>query len=323
MASWGGHTLPGTFFIIFGIFYAFKFTRSYLKRPRTGQRNNGLFYCCKGKIPCSGMVIEGVVKVVFVSIGILVELFYPGAPMGRLHDSASGNFTHPMNWQHATMYFFFGLSGITDIIAFEAKHVVPPGLDRIGGALALFIEGYLFFFHLHGRSHIDTRVHILLVLTVWPSALIAFAECLVMNRRNILHILEMMHTTLLIAQGTWFWQAAYILYPPGAQPWDPCMMHENDTGHVDGHSDSIPEGDCNEAGEMNLMFITLFWSWHIAACFTFVGLIYFLMYKFLKIRGQLDPRFSSGYEHMNGGKITSSTPLNTGLLSNGEEDDEL
>ena len=32
MASWGGHTLPGTFFILFGIFYAFKFIQSYLKR---------------------------------------------------------------------------------------------------------------------------------------------------------------------------------------------------------------------------------------------------------------------------------------------------
>ena len=40
---------------------------------------------------------------------------------------------------------------------------VFSGFDRIGSGLALFVEGYLFYFHLHGRSHINTRVHILLV----------------------------------------------------------------------------------------------------------------------------------------------------------------
>ena len=58
--------------------------------------------------------------------GILVELYYPGAPMGQIHNS-EGKFTGPMNWQHATMYFFFGISGLADVISYSARHVVPPG----------------------------------------------------------------------------------------------------------------------------------------------------------------------------------------------------
>jgi len=58
---------------------------------------------------------------------MLVELFYPGAPMGHLYSADGKSYTHPMNWQHATMYFFFGLSGVTDILAFTAKHVLPAG----------------------------------------------------------------------------------------------------------------------------------------------------------------------------------------------------
>jgi len=47
--------------------------------------------------------------------------------MGHLHDSTTGALTHPMNWQHATMYFFFGLSGIADILSFTARNILPLG----------------------------------------------------------------------------------------------------------------------------------------------------------------------------------------------------
>nr|XP_002124337.1 transmembrane protein 45B isoform X1 [Ciona intestinalis] len=321
MGSYGGHVLPGSFFLCFGFWYMLKYSWNFL-RGKGGNRN-GPSYCC-GKIPCYGIVVEGIVKVVFISIGILVELFYPGSPGGHLHNS-TGGYTHPMNWQHATMYFFFGISGVADIVSHTARHVVPAGMDRLFGGLALFIEGYLFFFHLHGRSHIDTRVHILLVLTVWPSALFAFIECLVMNKRKLLHIFEMLHTVLLIAQGTWFWQAAYILYPPDGNYWDPCSRIESEhNGTHMQHHGAAEMNDCNSVGEaeVNLMFITLFWSWHIAAVFGFVSFAYFLIYKLLKSRGLLDPQFMQSYKNMNGGtSLGSSTPLNGALLSECSEDE--
>jgi len=39
-------------------------------RSKGGNKTGGVFYCCKGKIPCNGLVIEGIVKIVFVSIGM-------------------------------------------------------------------------------------------------------------------------------------------------------------------------------------------------------------------------------------------------------------
>ena len=53
-------------------------------------------------------------------------MFYPGAPMLHLHDE-NGNFFDPTNWQHATMYFWFGVSGLADIMTFAARHVIPAG----------------------------------------------------------------------------------------------------------------------------------------------------------------------------------------------------
>lgn len=328
MGSYGGHVLPGTFFLLFGFWYAIRYTITYL-RPKN---KNSVFYCCSGRVPFSVIVIEGVVKVVMVSIGILVELYYPGAPMGKLHDD-HGNFTGPMNWQHATMYFFFGLSGAADIISYTARHVVPPGLDRLFGGLALFIEGYLFFFHLHGRSMIDIRVHILLVLMVWPSSAIAVMETFFINKRATLHILEMLRSVTIIAQGLWFWQAAYILYPPHGKSWDPCSTHHvtmshdmhkrhGDEAHEDAMSAAPATDDCNSQAHTTINFITLFWSWHFALSLSAVGLIYFVVYKMLKRSGGLDSRFSRGYQTLENHKSShrAKTPSSSLLDEIDEED---
>ena len=72
------------------------------------------------------MVLKDLPNHIIIILGILVELFYPGAPMGKLH-GPDGQFTGPMNWQHATMYFFFGLSGAADILSHTAKHILPGG----------------------------------------------------------------------------------------------------------------------------------------------------------------------------------------------------
>lgn len=47
-----------------------------------------------------------------------------------------------MNWQHSTMYLFFAVSGIMDMLTYLITHV-PLGLDRLVMAVATFTEGNL------------------------------------------------------------------------------------------------------------------------------------------------------------------------------------
>ena len=42
----------------------------------------------------------------------MVELFWPGNPMGHLTDPVTGKFWMGNNWQHFIMYSFYGLFGI-------------------------------------------------------------------------------------------------------------------------------------------------------------------------------------------------------------------
>jgi len=45
-----------------------------------------------------------------------------------------------MNWQHTTMYLFYGLSGVVDIFTYVCP-MVPRGLDRLMLSVAVFVEG--------------------------------------------------------------------------------------------------------------------------------------------------------------------------------------
>lgn len=47
-----------------------------------------------------------------------------------------------MNWQHSTMYLFFAVSGIMDMLTCLLTHI-PLGLDRLVMAVAAFNEGNL------------------------------------------------------------------------------------------------------------------------------------------------------------------------------------
>lgn len=69
-------------------------------------------------------------------------------------------------------------------------------------SFAFVFLGFLFLYHLHGRSMLDVHVHQLLLYAVFGEALVAFLE--VFHRGNIL--LELLRCTLTVLQGSWFWE---------------------------------------------------------------------------------------------------------------------
>lgn len=71
--------------------------------------------------------------------GILAEQFADG-PRFQLYNSAEKQWEDLMNWQHSTMYLFFGLAGIVSLIV-HTTDVAPLALDRLMLAIAFFNEG--------------------------------------------------------------------------------------------------------------------------------------------------------------------------------------
>ena len=73
--------------------------------------------------------------------------------------------------------------------------------------MAFVIEGLLFAFHLRG-DWLDVEIHTLLVITIFLTAVVMLAE--IQYKSNVL--LSALRANLVLMQGVWFIQAAFILF---------------------------------------------------------------------------------------------------------------
>ena len=61
-------------------------------------------------------------------------------PHARLY--SGGAWVKLMNWQHSTMYLFFGIAGFANVTSLMKS--MPLGIDRMSISLALFVEGTVY-----------------------------------------------------------------------------------------------------------------------------------------------------------------------------------
>ncbi|XP_015994775.2 transmembrane protein 45B [Rousettus aegyptiacus] len=235
MANFKGHALPGSFFLIVGLWWSVKYPLKYFHQKRKRSQ-----YYQRLEI------IEAAIRTLFSIIGILAEQFVPDGP--HVHLYSENHWIKLMNWQHSTMYLFFAISGVIDMLTYLNTHV-PLGVDRLVMAVATFNEGFLFYHHVHNRPPLDQYIHSLLLCAVFGGTLSIFLE--VIFRDNI--VLELFRTSLTILQGTWFWQIGFVLFPPfGAPKWD-------------------------QKDDSNIMFITMCFCWHYLAALCITAVNYSLV----------------------------------------------
>ncbi|XP_012688260.2 transmembrane protein 45B [Clupea harengus] len=237
MANFKGHALPGSFFVLFGLWWSLKtpLRQCCLQRHSTERKKVPPFF---KKLD----LIEGSLKVFFAFAGIMAEQFVPDGPHARLMNS--DGWVKLMNWQHSTMYLFYGISGIADILC-ATSPFAPQGLDSMALSLALFVEGFLFKYHLHNRPMLDTHVHSLLLVAVFGGAASTALEVFLRNNT----VLEVLRCSLAILQGTWFYQIGFVLFPLSGPEW-------------------------NQEDHGNMMFITMCFCWHYAVALLITGVNY-------------------------------------------------
>jgi hypothetical protein len=233
MGNFGGHALPGSFFIIFAIWWTVQIYRRHFR----SQQKGGLPFKASVTYPCDclcgkirNLEWEGMLKVFFTLVGGGLEIFTA---------FKDGQFTHFGNGQHATMFFFFGLSGVIDILVHH-KAPLPKDVEYVIATLAFVVEDVLFMFHLHGRTPLDVLVHTLLVYVLHATVIVCVVE---MRYRNNVTV-SLTRTFLVFLQGTWFWQVGFILYNP---------IH----GHIPWKDDDHEE----------MMVATMMFAWHMAVVF--------------------------------------------------------
>ncbi|KAJ6656077.1 hypothetical protein lerEdw1_004483 [Lerista edwardsae] len=206
MPSFAGSALQGNFFLLFGLWWSIKYPLKYFLQRRNAESQPSRW------IPCMD-IIEGTAKAFFALGGILVEQFVPNGPHMTLYDDKTQHWVQLMNWQNMTMYLFYGFSGVVDVLAYSPLKL-PVGLDRLLVAVALFAEGFLFQFHDYQGAALTSHLYSLLLIAVFAAAFCTLLE--VFLRDHIL--LELLRASLFILQGSWFWQIAFVLYPPLGGP---------------------------------------------------------------------------------------------------------
>lgn len=238
MESFGGHALSGSFFILFALWYAVQtFRRYFICRQRNAHFTSTAAFSCDFLCEhLKELPVEALLKIIFVVIGFIGEAFI---------GFGNGYFTSLSNLQDATMLFFFGMTGVVDLLVFYHAPL-PPNTDYVSNIIFLSAEWLLFHFSVHGHKQLDTLVHTLLIYSI--SASIAAVAMEMHYRHSVLGPLGRSYFFLL--QGTWFWHMSFILYnpSPSATPWN---------------------GDSDD----ELMTASLFFIWHCAINFIILLLI--------------------------------------------------
>lgn len=241
MGTWIGHIAPGRlrwclidrtsvqfrlglFFVVFSLWWhvnnCLRYLRSLVsekgdrgKRRRTSFQGSTTFPClCGTNESLRQLPIESILKVLITLTHFAIEIItgYRTEPRPHIIDE---------NAHHTAMLYGFFLGAWVEILV-HYEIPLPKRSPQVMGFLAFAIEGLMMVFHLHARTMLDAHIHQLLGLTVVCSMLAALGECFSPNNFWLI----VARSFFAMTQGTWFLQAAFVLWPQTTNPlflWDP------------------------------------------------------------------------------------------------------
>ncbi|XP_076364174.1 transmembrane protein 45B-like [Tachypleus tridentatus] len=255
------HVLPGIFFFVFA-FYRILHTAAFLQGNQKHQNrirrwtfgyhrdlkehgdhtssrsideheSRGKMSLCVRIRSCP---FEGILKIICASLGAVEEL-YAAIPGGHLENM--------VDLQHATVYGFFVLSGVVDILC-HYRILFPEGTDLFVLSLAFGVEELYFILSLSQLTDIGKKMHVFLIVVITFCIISTLAEM-----KYPSHIpVRFFRSYFTMIQGTWFIQVGVLFKPV--------------FGNFIGGS---PLPTTNE------LWVSLIFMWHLAGCFIILSLL--------------------------------------------------
>ena len=283
MGSLAGHVIPGVFFLIYGLSWCCNSIWLHLTSKRSKESTptcprsnhskvNENMLSQRSWLPltcCPNFPIEPILKIVFPTIGILIEMFldYNDGGHGNqiigivyhVYDS-NGKIREQEKLQHITMHAGFLLSGIIDIVTLFV--IFPRQTSSIFLSLALAIECILFYLHTVGRDVFNIHIHMVLVFIV----LICFLFSLLRLKLASNVIVNVGFSSCLLLQGTWLIQAGYFLFSSFLphQLKNVRHQHQHHISNSNHPSSSTTEHHAHSHDHHSVfMFISETFAWHV------------------------------------------------------------
>ena len=250
MSVFWEHILPGSFFMVFGVWLIVQTWRHYFvsltKRGQPYMSQVSYSTQCR-RYSVDLMALLLCICGFLGSVTQLTHLHYNPSYQEINNNSNNGFVGRSLDVttaHHVTMYCFFGLAGAFKLLHPVLKGLVPwiEEVEYLVLIMAFAVQALLFKFHLIGRDILDTMLHTYSLYCVYACIIMTFAELIFRNQV----LLSLGRSYFIILSGTWLWQLAFILDSPfpGHVKWDP-----------DNHDD--------------IMLTTLMFSWHIGCVFLF------------------------------------------------------
>lgn len=142
MGSFVGHAYPGSLFMVLALWWTVQMLQRYFRCKRFGTEYVASVAHKSQALP--RVPIEPIFKLAVCTFGIVGEII-----QGHYNDEFA-----PKNWHHATMFVFFGFSGLVDMLVHYGFRF-PKNVDYSLLILSIGVEGFLFFWHVHGREPVD------------------------------------------------------------------------------------------------------------------------------------------------------------------------
>ncbi|KAL8107700.1 uncharacterized protein LOC141670784 [Apium graveolens] len=217
MGSFIGHVIPGTLFIVIGVWHIWCSLVRQVLNPK--------FYRVRVWNPVPGY--NGKLKhleLYVVSVGafldMCVELIY--SPHFQYFVNGVLNPTHMNDFEHGGMLLMFFVYGIVMLLSEKTSYLpLPDGALCFVGATAFCAEFLLFFFHSTTHKGLEGHYHLILVLLVGMCIFSVIAGALMPNNFAI----DLCIGIAMTLQGIWFYQTAFSLYGPSMP--DGCELKDN------------------------------------------------------------------------------------------------
>lgn len=161
-----GYVLSGCVFYIFGLKWCHEYAKYWLQHREPDHDNQPtkllrVFRSCQSLL--RRHPLEGTLKLLATALGLA----------GTLTGDLPNKETVSPKVVHATIYLFFALSGLVDVLTFYFPNVVGDGLAKMALAQSFFIEGFLF---LWGTASNGAVIYVVLASIVWTTSFAVILE---------------------------------------------------------------------------------------------------------------------------------------------------